>query len=455
MTHPPIPVTRQLAARLYSIQYAAFSDRVITTAKQCIQDFLGVAIAGSGKTESNIWKSYIHNQPRLPQASVFQPGFERCSVEQAAALNAVFGHVMDMDDVHNSSITHLAAITIPTAIALGQKLKSSGYDVLEAIVSGYEAGARIGESITPSSYQYWHTTGVVGAFSSGTAAAKLLKLSQEQLLNCLGSAGTQSAGLWEFLENGSMSKVLHTANANLCGIRAASLAALGFTGASTILEGERGLLRAVAPKYKLEYLTQDGPYQIEQTAFKPYACCRHTHSACCCAKQLLSSCHFDPSKIVSITDDTYSAAFQTADNPCPQNPYAAKFSLQFCIAAIILFDNLNDQIFTPEYIRNPMILELMKKIEIRLNPILDAQFRQFPDQWPHRLTIHLSDGQTITGQVDSPVGDPKNPFTQSMADQKFLFLTEEKLGSKTAGRLLSRIHCLEELSDINELFSQN
>lgn len=448
--------TRRLSAYLASMNYQNFGSDLIQITKMCIQDFLGVAIAGSAKKESHIWKKYYSQKISAPESSLMEPGFTQMTAEQAAALNAVYGHVMDMDDVHNASIAHLAAITVPTALALSQKLHLSGLRMIEAVAAGYEAGARIGETINPSSYKYWHTTGVVGAFSSGTAAAKLLDLTEEELLNCLGSAGTQAAGLWEFLASGSMSKVMHTANANLCGIRAAELAKLGFTGAPTILEGERGYVKALAPEYDLKNLTRgfgEG-YRILENSFKPYACCRHTHSADYCVERILASHHLEAGDIVSITDETYSTAVQTANNPYPENAYAAKFSLQFCIAAAIVLKDLSDRVFTPENIQNPQMRELMDKIHIQVSPQLDAAFRHDPNQWSHRLTICLKNGENITQQVDYPIGDFKNPFDQTMADRKFKLLTEDMLGEKTVASLLDRLHHLEKHTDMNELFAE-
>ena len=446
--------TRALAEFLHSISSSALPQTAIDKAKMCVEDFLGVAIAGSTKPESQIWKTYCSKLPDGDGASAFAPGFARHSPETAAALNAVFGHVMDLDDVHNASITHLGAVTIPTAIALGQSLKASGMDVITAVVSGYEAGARIGEAINPSSYQYWHTTGAIGAFSSAAAAAKLLSLGEEELVNALGSAGTQAAGLWEFLRNGSMSKVLHTANANLCGIRSARLAALGFTGADTILEGDRGFVKALAPEYKLDCLTKDfgSPYKIEENSFKPYACCRHIHSAQYCMEQLAKDHPLDPEDILSIQDDTYETAVKTVNNPYPENPYAAKFSIQFCIAAAMILGELSDRVFTPENIQDPRIRRLMEKIQIKADPALDEVFRSHPDQWAHRLTVPLTDGRVLTGQVDYPLGDAKNPFDWETADRKFSLLTGELLGRERAGALMERLHRLETLTDINELF---
>ncbi|MDR3758073.1 MULTISPECIES: MmgE/PrpD family protein [Enterocloster] len=447
--------TRCLAAYLCGMDVSKFSDHTVDITKMCIEDFIGVAIAGSAKKESGIWKEYYSGKLTAPQASTFQPGFAQMTVEQAAALNAVFGHVMDMDDVHNASITHLAVITVPTAFALGQQLGKSGKEIIEAVAAGYEAGARIGEAINPSSYKYWHTTGVVGAFAAGVTAAKLLGLDEEQMVNCLGSAGTQAAGLWEFLASGSMSKVLHTANANLCGLRSAELAKLGFTGAPTILEGDRAFVNALAPEPDLDSLTKGfgESYRIEENSFKPYACCRHTHSANYCIEKILSAHALDPEEIVSITDDTYSTAVQTTNNPYPENPYAAKFSLQFCIAAAIVLKDLSDRTFTVENINNPAVRALMEKIKVKVNKELDDEFKQDPNQWSHRLTICLKNGETITEQVDYPIGDFKNPFDLEMADRKFRLLTEDMIGEEGVTKLLDRLHRLETIQDINEIFN--
>ena len=323
------------------------------------------------------------------------------------------------------------------------------------MAAGYEAGARIGEAINPSSYKYWHTTGVVGAFAAGVTAAKLLGLDEEQMVNCLGSAGTQAAGLWEFLASGSMSKVLHTANANLCGLRSAELAKLGFTGAPTILEGDRAFVNALAPEPDLDSLTKGfgESYRIEENSFKPYACCRHTHSANYCIEKILSAHALDPEEIVSITDDTYSTAVQTTNNPYPENPYAAKFSLQFCIAAAIVLKDLSDRTFTVENINNPAVRALMEKIKVKVNKELDDEFKQDPNQWSHRLTICLKNGETITEQVDYPIGDFKNPFDWEMADRKFRLLTEDMIGEEGVTKLLDRLHRLETIQDINVIFN--
>ena len=193
-------------------------------------------------------------------------------------------------------------------------------------------------------------------------------------------------------------------------------------------------------------------YRITENFFKPYACCRHTYSADYCVEKILAAHDINPDDIVSITDDTYSTAVQTTNNPYPENPYAAKFSVQFCIAAAIILRDLSDRVFTIENINNPKIKDLMSKIKVNVSPKLDDEFHQDPNQWSHKLTITMKSGEIITDQVDYPIGDFKNPFDWAMADRKFRLLTEDMLGADVVTRLLDNLHNLETFDDINKVF---
>lgn len=446
--------SKLLSEFAHSINYSSLPKETVDMAKMCVQDLIGVAMAGSRRAEADIWKQYFTRDAQEKQATVWSPGLECCGYRQAAALNSAYGHLLDMDDVHNSSISHLGVVTIPAAIAVGQRLGKSGKEVIAAIVAGYEVGARIGEAINPESYWYWHTTSVVGTFTAATAAGKLLGLSKEQLLNCFGSAGTQSAGVWQFLADGAMSKSLHTANATLCGIRAAELSLLGLTGAREILEGERGLIRAIAPAYNLDALTRNyaNPYSILANSFKPYACCRHTHSAGYAIERILAAQPIAAEEIVKIVDRTYRMAANLTDNPNPTTPYAYKFSLQYCIAAAIVYRDLSDKSFSEERTKNPAIRHLMDKVKIVVDDTLEQEYRDNPNQWTHLIEITTADGKTYGIRVDYPIGDFNNPFTCSMADNKLAILTGEFLPDEKRARLIENINHLENMDNINQLF---
>ena len=448
--------TKQLADFARELSYEDMSPHAIHMTKMCIEDLIGVALAGSTTEQGKLWQKYFLTDAPAGRSPVWQKDFPRTNYRNAAALNAACGHLLDLDDVHNRSIVHLGSITIPAALALGAHLHASGSQVIAAIAAGYEVGARIGQALNPDSYYYWHTTAVVGSFASAAVAGKLLALTPEQYLHAFGSAGTQSAGLWEFLADGAMSKALHTANATLCGLRAAELAQLGITGASCILEGERGLLRALTQTCRPEILT-DGldPQQlaIEQNSFKPYACCRHIHSGNYAMQSLRGQLR--PEDVVSITDRTYALAVQTVDCPHPQTPYAYKFSAQYCLAAMLLYGDLMPDAFTEEAIARPGIRELMDKITVVVDQEAEQEYQADHNCWTHILEIRCSNGQTLRKKVTYPLGDSQNPFDRQTMDHKFHTLTAGILPFGEADMLCRRIGSMEELPDVSRLFSPN
>lgn len=451
--------TKRLAEFLMTIRPETLDASTVNYAKMCVEDLVGVAIAGSAAEVGTIWARYSLAEPMTPGAigaACWNGAFTRAEYRTAAAYNAACGHLLDLDDLHNSSIVHLAAVTVPAALALGQKLHSSGREVLAAIVAGYEAGARVGEAINPEAYWFWHTTGVVGSYASAAAAGMLLGLEEDQLLNALGNAGTQSAGLWEFMENGSMSKSLHTANATLCGLRAAELAKLGFTGAHTILEGRKGFVKALNPNGHLNAVTEGlgtEPYKILSNSFKPYACCRHTHSANACVQWMKEHYRIDPARIVSVTDKTYQLAIDLANAPSPTTPYSYKFSIQYCIAAMLLYGTLDETVFTPERTDAPEARALMAKIRVVRDEEIQAAFVKNPNRWPHVLEIRMEDGQVYTHRVDFPPGDFMNPFSWDDEDRKFRQITAGILPEDRGERLMKRIREMETLEDVNALFA--
>ena len=146
--------------------------------------------------------------------------------------NGVASHILELDDVHKGSTLHAAAPVIPAALAVAEREHADGKAFMLAVALGYDAALRIGEAVNPSHYKFWHPTGTAATFGAAVAAGSLLGLDANQMLDALGTAGTQAAGLWEFNADGAMSKHLHPGKAAMNGVLAADLAAAGFTGAT-------------------------------------------------------------------------------------------------------------------------------------------------------------------------------------------------------------------------------
>jgi len=233
--------TQALCRFLAELNYEQLPDNVLARTEDLFLDWLASALASQGAHPIPLFERYASKMgPASGPAQIIVNGGSS-SAYFAALVNAASSHLVEQDDLHNSSVLHPATVVFPAAFAAAQDLGKSGRELLLASVAGYEAGIRIGEFMGRSHYRIFHTTATVGTLAAAVAVGKLMDFNQEQFINLLGSAGTQAAGLWEFLRDAADSKQLHTAKAAADGLLAAYLTADGLTGARNILEGDQGL----------------------------------------------------------------------------------------------------------------------------------------------------------------------------------------------------------------------
>jgi 2-methylcitrate dehydratase PrpD len=255
--------------------------------------------------------------------------------ERRAFLLGALTHILETDDLHRASVVHPGCVVVPAVWAIATRERQRGHAVLRAVLWGFEAATRIGMAVGPTHYRIWHNTATCGPYGSAMAAAALLKLDVPATVHALGNAGTQSSGLWQFLETGAMTKHLHAGRAAAAGVLAADLARFGFTGPPAILEGAKGLFAAACPDADPDAVVRDpdGPWQLLQTSIKPWPSCRHTHPAIDAACELR---HAVIGPIEQIEVETYPAALEVCNRPAPQSDYEAKFSLHHCVAAALM-----------------------------------------------------------------------------------------------------------------------
>jgi 2-methylcitrate dehydratase PrpD len=227
-------LSEQLAAFIAGTDYDVLPAKTIDMCKLAVLDWLGSVAAGGREQPGRMAVAVARGQGGTRQATLVAAR-ERTSCLNAALVNGICSHIVEMDDVHRASILHAGAAVIPAALSVAEMRHATGREFIAALVAGYEIAVRVGEAVTPSHYLYWHTTGTCGTFGAAAAAAKLLGLGQEELVWVLGNAGTQAAGLWEFLADGAMSKHLHAGKAAMNGVLAALLAQQGFVAASVFV----------------------------------------------------------------------------------------------------------------------------------------------------------------------------------------------------------------------------
>ncbi|HEY4958159.1 MAG TPA: MmgE/PrpD family protein, partial [Caldimonas sp.] len=235
---------QQLAEFAASLRAEAIPAAVLGRAEDFMIDWLGSALAGKGARPVETIARFAERMGPADGPSEVLIHRRGSSPLVAAMANAAASHVAEQDDLHNSSVLHPATVVFPPALAVAQALGRSGAELLTAVVAGYEVGVRVGEFLGRSHYTIFHTTGTAGTLAAAAATGSLLRLDDEQMAHAFGSAGTQAAGLWEFLREAADSKQLHTAHAASAGLTAAYLAADGFTGAKRIFDGKQGMAAA-------------------------------------------------------------------------------------------------------------------------------------------------------------------------------------------------------------------
>ena len=240
MTNQTWSPSKACADFVADLQYADIPAAVIDTMKRDTLDWIGCAVGGAADRSSQPIKAVADVLGGNSQATSIDCG--RRNVVLAAMSNAYFGHILEMDDVDRDSISHPATPNLAAAFAAAEFAGKQGKDVLLAAVCGFEIMLRIGAAITPAHYKIFHTTATTGVFGAAMAAGKLLDLDAIQLNWALGNAGTMSAGLWQFLPDGGMSKFLHTGAAAGNGILVACLPKTALAVQPTFWKANRGSL---------------------------------------------------------------------------------------------------------------------------------------------------------------------------------------------------------------------
>lgn len=313
-------------------------------------------------------------------------------------------HILEVDDLHRGSVSHPACTVIPAALALATEVDADGGTFLGAVLHGYDAIARVGMAVGEQHYKIWHNTATCGPFGSAMAAAALLGLDDGQAVHALGNAGTQSAGLWQFLATGAMSKHLHAGRAAEAGVVAAELAAAGFTGPPAILEGAQGLFAGACPDPDASAVLRDpdAPWQVHLSSIKPWPSCRHTHPVIDAALELSSK--IEATDVTGVDIATYQAAVDVCDRPAPETLYEAKFSLQHCVATALADGAVGFASFEADARAAAAPLRAVTTLRAG-EPYAGA----YPLAWGGEVTVTLGDGASITAARDHCKGDPEAP----------------------------------------------
>jgi 2-methylcitrate dehydratase PrpD len=437
-------LTRVLAGTASALGYDGLSAPVRELTRQCILDYLGVALAGARDPLVLILLDEITEAGGSPQAAVIGHS-ARLPALSAALVNGAAAHALDYDDVNMAMPGHPSVAILPGLLALAEQKGSSGREVITAFVAGYETACRIGAALQPGHYNLgFHSTSTVGSFGAAAACARLLGLDTETTAMALGIAGTQAAGLKS--QFGTMCKPFHAGKAAQNGLLAARLAARGFSSRTDIVECVQGFALTHGPDFvpAAALATPEAGFHVLANLFKYHAACYFTHAPIECARRLRDEHRLTHDMIAGITLKLDASCDRVCNISVPVDGLQSKFSLRQTVAmALAGVDTASLSAYSAENARDPGLIRLRERVSF-----------DWQDNWPQtlcELEIELVDGRRVSARHDAgiPAADIADQGQRLAA--KFDALVAPVLGAPRARELREMISDLENLNDIGSL----
>jgi len=413
--------TRELANWVANLTYDDLPQRTREVVRIALLDTVGAGVHGYGTPWAQMLLAWAkQGAGGTGEAHAWGQTAPALRASDAALVNGTAAHAFELDDYHNAKL-HPGAVVVPAAMAVAEKLNSSGADLVTAVAAGYEVMIRTSLALNPSAARLrgWHLTGVCGTFGAAAACASLMKLDTEHTAWALGLAGTQSAGVWAFNADGAMTKRLHAGKAAHSGVLAAELAQLGFTGPTQIYEFEDGgVLKAFSDASDPAPLTRDlgAVYYLEQTSIKPYACCGSAHSYIDAALALRRNLGepWDTRRRVR-AGICKVVAVQCGFDYSPGTALNAQMSLRYIIAAALTEGQVLPAQFADAKLADPALTALARKIELVPDPELDKLYPKDFAAW----VAAEHDGKWERVDIMNPTGSVHVPIDARGVTDKF------------------------------------
>jgi 2-methylcitrate dehydratase PrpD len=419
-----VTVAGRLARFVAGLDLRAVPAPVVARAGDLLLDTLGNGLAAAGE---DFGRAVLGVAERLggPPESGLIGARARVAAANAVLANATLAHGLDFDDTREGAIVHTGCVAVTTALAVGEAVAAPGPAVLAALIAGVEVMCRVGLAVPGALHaRHFHPTAIAGGFGAAATAGKLAGLDERALVHAFGICGSQAAGIIEYLADGSWTKRLHAGWAAHAGVVATQLARAGFTGPATVFEGTHGLYQAFAGGHDaarlaplLDSLGQT--WEIAELTLKPYPCGSIAQPYMDVALRLREEHAIRPEDVVAVRCRTAAGPVPRLWEPlaakhAPPNGYAAKFSLPYLVATILVRGRAGLAEFTDAAVRDAAVLRVAERVTYERDPSID-----YPRQFVGDVEIRLAGGRTVHARQDRPRGGPDAPLTRAELEAKF------------------------------------
>jgi 2-methylcitrate dehydratase PrpD len=436
--------TAELAEFVESTVLDDVPEDVRDHAKEAIRDYVGVALFGSHHDVGDKIYQYADSYGGGGPSTVVQR--ESKAAPAAALANGTFGHAIDYDDTFESIVIHPTSPVFAAALAAAEEGDATTEELLAGYVIGCEVAFRVGHSTYPEHYQKgWHATGTSGSFGAAAAAASILGLSMDEIRRGLGIVASGSSALKKNF--GTMTKPLHAGHAAQVGVRAALLSRTGFTSDPDILEGDIGYsnVMTVDGAYDAEEITDDlgETWAVTDIGYKPYPSGVITHAAMDAMRNLVAEHDLTPENVEEIVVTLEDAASEMLIHAQPDDALQAKFSIEFCLGAILREGDAGVHEFTDGYVDQNETREVIQKVSRAFEEDL------FGDDFAGYgaiVRVTTTDGEELREEIRHAPGSPNNPVSEDRLRAKYLECAETRMDREEAEALVAAINELEDHS---------
>jgi len=443
-------ITRRIAKKIANIHYDSLPLDVVSKAKLCLLDYLGVAVAGANSLVESVdlsLKQVISEGGNAQAVIVGTPYKTACSA--AAFVNSITSEVLELGDGDNRIIGHPAQSVIPAVMGVCEYKHFSGKALIEGIVGGYEAMLVIGDEVMPMAFDRGISASAsLGSFGAAAGVTKAFGSNEKKIINSLALAASVSGFRQSWSISGTMDKDLMVGECTRRGVIAGLLAESGMTGAPDIIGGHLGFAKTFVDQYQPSDFNENGnTYRITDVYFKLYPSCRHTHATIEAGIALYEKYHVAPGDIDKIIIYTNSHASQISI-PKPTTYIAARFSQQYAVSVALLTGTALVQQFTNEYTVRPIVQDMINKVEVIVDDVLD---RQWPEKWSSRVEIHTKNNNIYSEYIEEPKGGTLRPILPKEIVDKARGLMEPYLDSDKTEQVFQMVMNLEEIEDVNQI----
>jgi 2-methylcitrate dehydratase PrpD len=456
-------VTDYVARFVTATRWEDIPEDVRHLGKRSVIDGIGLALAGARSECGHIAQQYLDQLGVARDNGCTVIGTaQRLPARFAAFANGLAIHADDYDDTQLAVtkdrvyglLTHPTAPALPPVLALAERGKRNGRDLMLAYQVGVEVECKVAEAINPRHYQHgFHSTATCGSIGAAAGASKLLGLDVEATRRALSIGATQAGGLRENF--GTMTKPFHAGRAAENGVLAAEIAKLGFTASPNGLEADRGFFRAAGggfePRLIMGQLGSPWTFRSPGVSIKPHPSGSLTHPGMAVMLDLIRRNDIRPEQVKQVRVGTNHNMPNALIHHEPKNELQAKFSMEFCMAILLLERKAGLPQFTDDVVNRDDVQAMIRKIDFGMHP--EAEAAGF-DKMTTIIEIALDDGRVVKGAADFGKGSPANPMSDDELAEKFRQCAAwGGVDRERIERVLDLAWRIETLADVNELTS--